>query len=459
MMGRTLAGMGESTLPPGPRLPSTLQALLWAYQYPRFTQNAHRRFGSTFTVRVGGLPTSVCTVDRDAVRRLHSGDPLDKRHGNDVLRAVVGDRSMMVLEPREHLERRKLLLPPFHGDRVRGYAALMQRLVDHELDRWRVGEVVRVQPIAQALTLEVILQAVLGISDPGLRERLRGIFDWMVAQPGSALGFYFPVLTDRKTRNPLARRFWRAKDEVDRLLRVQVQATRTDPALAEREDILALLVVARDEAGDGLDDTDLVDELNTLILAGHETTATAIAWGAELLVHHPEVLARARAAADGGDDEYLDALVKEILRIRTPIPVASARHSRQPFAIGEYEIPPECTIIVNAHGLHMDPALWPEPHAFRPERFIGAKPQPHSFLPFGGGAHRCIGAALAQLEMKVVLRAMVTRFDLAPAARAPERGARRGIVIAPRRGGEVRVVRGRDGQTKGVQRPPGALVA
>ena len=219
---------------------------------------------------------------------------------------------------------------------------------------------------------------------------------------------FVPQLTRRARWNLLSRRPWRLKDELDALLFEHIAATRADPLLGEREDILALMVAARDEDGDGLSDEQLRDELITLIAAGHETTATATAWGVELLVHNPTVMARARE----GDDAYLEALVKEILRIRSPIPITSARHMLEPFTIGPWTIPFDVAVLVDAYGVHHDPRTYPEPHAFRPERFLDEQPDGYSFLPFGGGAHRCLGASLALLEMKIVLREMLARVEL-----------------------------------------------
>jgi cytochrome P450 family 135 len=428
------ARLGGS-LPPGPRLPRSLQAVLWTWRFAQFSDGGHARYGDTFTVRVGGLATGVLTTDRDAIRRLFTGDPLVKRHGNDLLRTFVGEQSLLMLEPAEHLARRKMLLPPFHGERVRSYARLMEGLVTAELDRIKAGDVVAMQPIAQALTLDVILQAVLGVSDVEMRRRLRGIFDAMIT-PLSNFATVVPQLARRARWNVLAAPYWGLKDELDALLFRHIAATRADVRLAEREDILAMMVLARDEDGIGLSDEQLRDELITLITAGHETTATAIAWGVELLVHNPAVMARARE----GDEDYLDALVKEVLRIRSPVPLGGGRHVLEPFPIGRWTIPPEVTILVDAYGVHHDPEIYPQPHAFRPERFLDEPPDGYVFLPFGGGAHRCLGAALALLEIKVVLREILTRLELAPASDRPARATRRGVTLAPRGGARVRVV-------------------
>ncbi len=405
------------------------------WRYAQFSDRYHARFGDTFSVRIGALPVGVLTKDREAVARLFTGEPLQKRHGNDVLTPFLGDQSVLVLEPAEHLARRKMLLPPFHGERVQAYAQLMERLVQEKLDELPVGGVVRMQPIAQELTLDVILQAVLGLDDQHTRRHLRRTFDAMVT-PLSNLAFFIPKLAERSRWNLPGERFWRMKDEIDALLLRHIAATRADPQLEEREDILAMMVLARNEDGVGLGDRQLHSELVTLILAGHETTATAIAWGLELLTHNPQTMDRARA----GDEAYLDALVKEILRLRAPAPIAAGRYLLEPFPIGTWTIPAGVPLIVDGYGIHHDPDIYPEPHSFRPERFLDHQPDAYSFVPFGGGAHRCVGATLAQLEIKIVLREILARFDLGPVSSREARPVPRAVTLAPKGGAAVRVL-------------------
>jgi len=425
-----------SSLPPGPRTPRALQAVYRMFRFAEFRARCYKRYGETFTLRVGTLPASVLTRDRSAIRRLFTGDPLGKRHGNDLLRPFVGDHSLLVLEPAEHLQRRRLVSPPFHGERVRSYAELMQQLVAGELDRVRRGDLLVAQPFAQALTLDVILRAVLGVSDRALHTRLREIFNQLAA-PRNSIVILMPGLARRSRWNVFSWLVWRLKDELDALLFAHISATRADPALEQRDDILAMLVRARDENGAGLSDQELRDELVTLIVAGHETTATAIAWGVELLAHSPSVAQRAR----NGDDAYMDALVKEVLRMRAPSPVGAARYALEPFTLGPWTIPPDVGLLVDAHGIHHDPAVYPLPEAFRPERFLEESADGYAFLPFGGGAHRCLGAALAQLELKVVLRELLMRFEFAPVSPELAPPVARGPMIAPRGGGRVRIVR------------------
>ena len=424
-----------TALPPGPRLPRSLQALFRIWRYKEFRGYCYARYGETFTLRMGNLPPAVLTRDRDAIRRLFTGDPLAKRHANDLLRPFVGDYSLLMLEPAAHLERRRLVSPPFHGERVRSYAEPMQQLASRALASAPAGAELAVHPLAQALTLEVILQAVLGVRDRATRARIARMANALTSMRVS-LALMLPLLARRSRWNPLSRAGWRALDEFDALLYAHIAATREDPRLREREDILAMLVLARDEHGAALSDRELRDELATLIAAGNETTATAIAWGAQLLAHNPQAVEHARE----GDEEYMDALVKEVLRIRPPLPIGAARYALDPLTVGRWVIPPQVAILVDADGLHHDPELYPQPHEFRPERFLEGAGEGYSFLPFGGGAHRCLGASLAQLEMKVVLRELLTRFDLAPVSRELAPAIARGPTLAPRGGGRVRIV-------------------
>lgn len=408
--------MPSVPLPPGPREPKALQAYRYVRDFPALTADQRARHGASWTLRLPGLPDSVVTTDPVLVRHLLTGDPLRRRHANDVLEPALGRGSVLLLEPEDHLERRRMLLPPFHGERIKGYAVIVERLVDEELSGWRGA--VRVHDRARALTLAIIQEVVLGSRDPAFARELTRLLDTF-ASPMANFGLFAPAMSRRTWWNLPAQRFHRRGDRLNALMEAQILAKRADPG----DDLLSAML-------DTMDDADLRDELKTLLVAGHETTATAIGWAADLLAHRPD----AAAAIRDGDRAYVAAAAKEVMRLRTITPVSVGRTLLDPFG----DLPADTVVLVDAHSLHGDPVLHPEPDAFRPQRFLDGGPPPYSYLPFGGGAHRCVGAALAALELEAALGAMVERFELSPVG-PPERPVRRGITLVPAGGAEVRV--------------------
>jgi len=416
--------------PPGPRLPGVAQTWRYTFDQPRFFAENRARFGETWSLHLPGLPPAVITSDADAIKRLFTGDPLTKRHGNDILRPLFGDRSLLVLEPAEHLARRRLELPPFHGQAVRAYEARIRELATAEIATWD-GEL-ETHPRARAVTLAVILELVLGVRDRALAERVAASFDALQTPAQNLAQFLPPWVIRRRRWNLPAEVAYRRLDRMFALLEGHVARKREDPG----EDVLSLLIAARDDDGNALGDEDLRDELVTLVAAGHETTATAIAWGCDLLAHNPTVAARLRE----GDPAYLTATAKEVLRARTVAYLSAARHVLEPFGIGEWVIGPETTVLIDAQGVHGDPARYSDPHTFRPERFLDDQPDSYSYIPFGGGAHRCLGAPLAMLELETMLEQIAAQVELSPAG-PPAEAVRRGVTLAPGNGGRVRVTR------------------
>lgn len=428
----------KMSLPPGPRWPGPVQTVWYTFAQPSFFAACRARFGDTWTFRLPSFPPLVVTRDRDAIRRLFTGDPLVRRHGNDLFKSGFGERSVMLLDPAEHLERRRLELPPFHGQAVRSYTARIRELVTTELESWKSDQVVVTQPRARAVTMAIILELVLGVRDPDLQSELATIFD-SFNTPLSKLALFLPTTIGRRAWwNPISKPAYARVDRMRALLGAHIARTRSDPTLAERGDVLATLIRARDQNGHALSDVDLRDELVTLVAAGHETTATAMAWACDLLAHQPEVVTRLRQSLASGEREYLKATVKELLRVRTIVYVAATRQMLEPFPIGEWIIGPDALILVDAQGVHGDPRLYPQPEEFRPERFLGATPDGYAYLPFGGGAHRCLGAALATLELELFIETLVNHVDLA-AAGPPARPIRRGVTLAPGNQGRVRI--------------------
>jgi cytochrome P450 family 135 len=428
----------NTSLPPGPRWPRPVQTVWYTFAQASFFAACRSRFGETWTLRLPSFPPLVVTRDRDAIRRLFTGDPLVRRHGNDLFKSAFGERSVMLLGPAEHIERRRLELPCFQGQAVRSYTERIRELITRELESWNDGQAVVTQPRARALTMAIILELVLGVRNPELQSELSAIFD-SFNTPLSKLALFLPTSLGRRAWwNPISMPAYARVDRMRALLGAHIAQTRADPRLAGRGDVLAVLVRAGGQDGHALSDIDLRDELVTLVAAGHETTATAMAWACDLLAHNPDVVARLRQSLASGEREYLKATAKELLRVRTIVYVAATRQMLEPFPIGDWTIGPDALVLADAQGIHGDPQLYPEPDEFRPERFLGATPDSYTYIPFGGGAHRCLGAPLASLELELFIETLVNRVDLA-AVGPPARPRRRGVTLAPENQGRVRI--------------------
>ncbi len=415
------------TLPPGPRMPMLLQsALTWSRARSFFAAN-QRKYGPVFTIRSLPWGTTVVVNDTQLVKQIFTGDPAvyHAGDGNSLLAPVLGERSVLVLDEDPHLQARKRLLPPFHGDSVRRYGAIVERIVEEEIERWPIGEPFPLHPRMQAVTLEVILQAVIGVTDP---VRLRALREALPAAVPTD-----PTLMAMWVVKPLEyfgrwRHFRRAVEHANTLLRDEIATRRLDPQLDRREDVLSQLVRAGET-----DDEELRDQIMTLLLAGHETTTTALAWAFERLLRNPDVLARARE----GEDAYLDAVVQETLRIRPVIP-AVLRQLQAPVELGGWQLPAGVTVMPAIVLMHNDPTLFPEPRRFRPERFLedGAG-STYTWIPFGGGRRRCLGAAFANFEMRVALRTILKRTTLRAERPEDERMRNHHITLIPARGASV----------------------
>lgn len=427
---------GRPPLPPGPSLPRPLQTLrFWSRPEP-FLRACRARYGDVFTVDVEPNGHLVLVADPTLVREVFTG-PTDLFHageGNDILAPILGRRSLLVLDEDDHLRRRKLMLPAFHGEHVRRQVGLIREISAAEVDSWPLGQPFRLLERTQRLTLEVILRVVFGVHDEARLARLRVLLPqvsdvkaWLLLQ------WSYPALQ----RVGPWRRYGRLLDEVDAVLRDEIARRRREPDLDERPDVLSMLVRAADEEGVGMDDGELRDQLVTLLMAGHETTATALAWAYERLVRRPEVAARVDAAVAGEDDAYLDAVVKETLRVR-PIIDRVARRTTRPVVLGGHALPAG-TLILPAVGLiQLDPAHHPEPAEFRPERWLDrSPPPPYTWLPFGGGVRRCLGATFASVEMREVIRVVTQRAHLRAVHPEPERQRGRHITIVPQHGALV----------------------
>jgi cytochrome P450 family 135 len=424
-------------LPPGPPLPSPIQTAIWSRQARRMLFACHARYGDVFTIKLIHEDTWVMLADPEAVKQVFTGDPrvFHAGAGNQVLRPVLGDNSVLVLDEKPHIGQRRLLLPPFHGERMQGYAETMKEIAVAEIESWPSGTPHKLRPRMQAITLEIILRTVFGVSEGErvgeLRDALRDLLD-LTTNPRVLL----PVLLVGPQRATRLSFFRRRIERVDRLVYAEIAERRRADDLGERDDILSLLMAARHEDGSPMSDEEMRDELLTLLVAGHETTATSLAWALERLVRHPEKLERLREEVEAGSDDYLTATIQETLRLRPVISIV-ARHLTEPVEIGGYELPAGVTVTPCVYLVHRNPEVYPEPDRFRPERFLERPPGTYTWIPFGGGVRRCLGAAFAQFEMAVVLRELVKRRHIHPASPKPERVFRRAITETPRHDAEV----------------------
>ena len=430
-------------LPPGPGWPSGLQALA-TFQLPRFMEHCQRRYGERFTVRMGSMGTYVYLADPDDVRAVLRGSS-DVFHAGEAnarfLERVLGPSSVLCTDGALHTRQRRHLSGPFHGRSVARLAPLMAEVAAQEVRSWPVGRTFAVLPHMRRITLDVILRAVIGVSAEEtqrvteLRRTLAALVDVDLLNMAP---FLFPALTKVWPWS----RYEVVQERAERLVRAEIERCRNDSDLDERPDVLAMLV--RESATSGMTTDEMRDQLVTLLLAGHETTASGLAWTFERLVRHPEVLERAQQAARRDDIEYLDALVTESLRVRPVVPDIT-RRLVEDVTLGEGD-----RALHLPAGTNVDPALYlvmrsarsyPAPLVFRPERFVGKRPDPVVWLPFGGGDRRCLGAAFALTEMRTVLATILTRVDLATTRAKGERARVRTVTLVPHRGARIAIRR------------------
>ena len=427
-------------LPPGPRAPRAVQMYQWIANPIPYLAAGARKFGPMFTARfvIGDL---VFISDPALIKEVFRGDPDALRAGEanrPPLEPIVGRNSALTLDGPEHLRQRKLMLPSFHGERIRRYGDLIEQIAHDDIDRWPVGTPFPLRRHAQEVTLEVIMRTVFGIEAGARLNQLRDMLRRMLELGNNRFAMTSIVLPQlrRTVGRGVWRRFVALRAQADELIYDEIRRRRADPATAERDDVLSVLLQARDEDGEPMTDVELRDELMTLLVAGHETTSTALAWTFDLLVHNPEAMQRLRAEiAAGESDEYLDAVIKESMRIRPVVPGVSRKLSR-PWTLDGYEMPAGTRVSPNIWLTHHNPDIYPEPERFRPERFIETAADTYSWIPFGGGIRRCLGASFALFEMKVVIPAVLSRVELSPAG-PPEAIKRRAVTFAPAQEGRL----------------------
>ncbi|MBA3809442.1 MAG: cytochrome P450 [Solirubrobacterales bacterium] len=424
-------------LPQGPRMPVLLQTLGTWSRPTAFLERCRARYGARFTIRLLGQPPLVMISDPEEIKQIFLAPPevLHPGEGARILEPIVGSHSVILLDEGPHLEQRKLMLPAFHGERMQRLSGLIGELTAGEVDSWPLDTPLELHPRLQRLTLEIILRAVFGLERGSRLDSLRELLTRILALSESPLSLLPPPPRLISRFTPMVR-FEAMKAQVDELIYGLIEERRDEPS--EGEDVLAMLLAATHEDGSPMSAQELRDELMTALVAGHETTASQLSWAFERIAREPRVQERLRAELDSASgDDYMTATINEILRRRPVLPNAEPRLVKEPVEIGGWRYPRGAALLANAYLLHHDPAIYPDPYAFRPERFLENPPGTYTWIPFGGGRRRCLGASFALLEMKIALRTVLDRYSLTPAHPRPERTRRRSITISPADGGRV----------------------
>ncbi|HEY7961624.1 MAG TPA: cytochrome P450 [Solirubrobacteraceae bacterium] len=441
------AAPSAAPLPPGPGGAPSLTMLAWALAPTWLMDRCAARYGPTFTLRLGGLREMVMVSDPQDIKAVFTAPPelAPSAAASTPVAPIMGASSVITLTGAEHLRQRRLLLPPFHGERMRAYNDTIVQATRRELATWPLGRPMALAERTRAITLEVILRAVFGVEAQrmdALRDAIAGLL-----APMRLPALVRLALTERNLRRPTGA-IGRALDHLDAVIYDELHRRRAQSDLHERSDILSLLLLARDEDGQAMTDGELRDELVTLLLAGHETTATSVAWAVERLVRHPDKLARLTAEIDAGageesgaGDEYMQAVIAETLRLRPVVPIV-IRVLEAPMRLGGHELPAHTRVVPSIHLANRNPRVYDAPREFRPERFLDSPPDTFSWIPFGGGIRRCIGASFATLEMKLILATVLSELQprLPPRTHLFRRGEwprRRAITLVPAAGARV----------------------
>jgi cytochrome P450 family 135 len=415
-------------MPPGPRTPGLVQTLEWMYRPTSFIEGCRRRYGDIFTLRLGPGRNTVVVAEPAAARQVMRGDPSVFRAGdaNGILKPVVGPASLLVLDGEEHMRHRRILLPAFGGNHGPAFAETVKAATRERLGSWRAGQTVRLQKEMEAISFDAILRLALGPGPQDRLEQFRELVPDMMRRCSSPFTLLPYFRHELGGVTPYAR-LQQVLEDLDRLFLDAIVERQASP-IESAGDCLSLLCAATDEDGTPLPNKQIRDELLTMIMAGYETTTSALAWTFERLLRSEEVMSRLQDDLAQGSEEYLDAVVKEVLRLRPVVPVL-ARKVREEIALNGYTIPSGSVLMVSIFLLHLDPALHSDPTEFRPERFLNGESEP--WLPFGGGVRRCLGASFAQLEMKVVIREVLAAATLSAPDPADEPMARRRFTFAP----------------------------
>ncbi len=426
-------------LPPGPRVPLALQTLAMMTRERPFLERARRRYGPMFSVRVAGFGRAVVVSDPELIRQTFRADPKTLHAGTESpLRQILGPHSLLGIDEEQHMHQRKLLLPPFKGQRMRQYEPLIEEIARTEMDSWPHDVEFSTAGPFHRITLRAILRAVFGAEGEHLVALEELIGPWTAL--GTRLAVARWMQRDLGRRSPWSR-FRRLRARIDAICDELIAEAKADPALSSRPDVLSLMVQARYDDGRPMGNPEIRDQLVTMFAAGHETTAHTLSWGIERLRRHPDVLRRLVEEVDAGGRSLRDATIREIQRTR-PVIAFAGRYARQPFELGGYRLPVGTRILLAACLTHYDPRLFPRPDRFDPDRFLDTVPDTYSWIPFGGGVRRCIGATFAHMELDVVLRVILQRFELVPTAAADEAWKYLGVAWSAGSGGQA-VVRPR----------------
>jgi cytochrome P450 len=424
-------------------MPAALQGLRYAAAPLNFLTRLQRRYGDIFTVRFPYFGPLVYVTRPDLVKAVFTGSPAQMHAGEanaTGLEPALGPNSVLTLDEAPHMQQRKLLLPPFHGDRIAAYADLMREATLREMESWPVSETFALRPYTQRITLAVIMRAVFGVHDEDRLAR----FEELIDEFGRRVNVVIALPFLRRNLGPLSpwAKFLKARRAMDEFIYEEIAMRRAESAAREgdRDDVLSLLLEARHEDGSPMSDEELRDELVTVLMAGHETTATGLAWAMERLLRNPDVLERLRDSLAAGEDDYLEATIKETLRTR-PVIFNVTRRLTAPTTIAGYTLPAGTLVLPAIAALHYREDLFPGAERFEPERYLEGKADTYAWIPFGGGVRRCIGAAFAEYEMKVVLRTILERAELSAPDPRPEKVKLRNITMAPAKGARVRLER------------------
>jgi cytochrome P450 len=422
---------------PSVPLPKPLQTARFIVRPIPFLEHWRSELGETYRANLFGPGDVVFLSDPESIKKLFMADRVNTiaPGRNIILAPLLGKQSLLLQEGDEHMRRRKLMLPPFHGERMRGYERVIVEATERAIAGWPMAEEFALHPSMQEITLDVILTAVFGIEDAERREALRDLLVEVLGASASPVAV--GVVTPGLRKFPPFSSVPKLVDRADQLLYAEIAEHRRRPDLAERDDILSMLLTARFDDGSAMEDREVRDQLMTLLLAGHETTATGLAWTFDLLLHHPDTLVRLEIELAAGESEYLDAVVEESLRVRPVVPF-TGRQLKEDADLGGYHMPAGTTILVGIYLAHSREDVFADPHAFRPERMLeeGA-PETYSWIPFGGGTRRCIGAAFAQMEMRIAIETILRCVKLEAASPELERPVRRNVTLSPANGTRV----------------------